>query len=484
MISATNSKRYYRTKLVPVVLSGGCGSRLWPLSRANKPKQFLSLFDNLSLFQHTLTRLDGIENMDSPMIVCNEQHRFMVAEQLRMLSYKKATILLESQAKSTAAAMTLAAMKAIQRSKDAVLLVLPADHVIGDTAVFQQTIQQATQLAQQDHIVTLGVNPNAPVTGYGYIEIDNKISANAYAIKTFHEKPDAATAEDYMASDKYFWNSGVFIIKAALLLAEMDQYMPSVVNCCEQALATEQQDLDFIRFDHQALASCPEISFDCAVMEKTTAAVMLPLNASWRDIGSWSSLWEKQAKDAQQNVLTGDVIVQNVHDSYIYSDHRLVTALGVTNLIIIETADAIFVADKSQAESVKQLVNTLLESERKEVACHRKVYRPWGYYDSLDYGTGFQVKRLYVKPGEALSLQKHYHRAEHWIVVAGYAEVTKENQVVSVTENQSIDIPIGHRHRLYNPGKIPLQVIEIQSGRYLGEDDIIRFDDKYHRKDE
>jgi len=465
--------------MIPVIMSGGSGTRLWPLSRKNKPKQFLSLFGDHSLFQNTLTRLSGVAAMAAPIIVCNEDHRFMVAEQLQTIDMVESDILLEPCAKNTAPAIALAALQALKRGDDPLILVLAADHLIQDVAVFHSAIEQAKKQAESGQLVTFGIVPTVAHTGYGYIQAETQGSASAVAV--FVEKPDAETAQHYLDSGQYYWNSGMFMFKASMIIAELERYSPEIVVSCRAALSASVTDLDFIRVDQAAFEACPADSLDYAVMEKTDKAVVIPLDAGWSDVGSWSSLWENQPQDEQKNVLIGDVVVHDVNNAYIHSEQRLVTVFGLDNVVVVETADAVMVADKSKAEQVKKVVEQLSQSERNEATIHRKSYRPWGYYDGIDVGARFQVKRICVNPGQSLSLQMHHHRAEHWIVVVGTAEVTCDDKVTLVSENESTFIPLGSKHRLHNPGRMPLEIIEVQSGNYLGEDDIVRFDDRYNR---
>ena len=466
--------------MIPIVISGGSGARLWPLSRANTPKQFLSLFGENTLFQETLDRLVGLADLKPPIIVCNNDHRFIVAEQLHKLEIKKPTIILEPIGRDTAPAIAIAALQAVSEDSDPILLVLAADHVISDVIAFHEAINQAKQQAEAGLLVTFGIVPTSPNTGYGYIQADEKNTISK--VKNFFEKPNLKTAESYIASGDYYWNSGMFIFKASTLIAELERFQSGVIDSCRAALKKSQQDLDFIRLDEGALKSCSAISIDYAVMEKTDKAVVVPLDAGWNDVGSWSSLWECAKKDIDNNVLQGDVVIDDVVDSYIHSEHRLVTVLGLDGVIVVETADAVMVTRKDQAQNIKKIVNRLTIDQRTEVDSHRLCYRPWGYYDSVDKGERFQVKRITVNPGASLSLQMHHHRAEHWVVVEGSAEVTYEDKIILLSENESIYIPVGHKHRLHNPGRAPLKIIEVQSGSYLGEDDIVRFEDDYGRQ--
>lgn len=466
--------------MIPVIISGGTGTRLWPLSRKNKPKQFLSLFGEYSLFQNTLSRLLGLQDIDSPLIVCNTEHRFMVAEQLQEIDIAAKDIILEPCARNTAPAIALAALRAIENDKDAVLLVLAADHVIQNIPAFHKAIEQAKKHAEQDKLVTFGIQPQSAHTGYGYIEAVKKDQPSE--VKRFIEKPELATAESYLAAGNFFWNSGMFMFKASAYLDALQQHSPEMLSACKASLEKSVIDLDFIRVETESFEHSPSDSIDYAVMEKTTKAFVVPLDAGWSDVGSWSSLWEAFPQDENNNVIIGDVITDSVHNSYIHSENRLVTVLGLDDVVVVETHDAIMVAHKDQAQEVKKIVEALNKQERKEVLTHRKCYRPWGSYDSVDYGERFQVKRITVNPGASLSLQMHYHRAEHWVVVSGTAEVTRDDEVILLGENESTFIPLGSVHRLRNPGRVPLEIVEVQSGSYLEEDDIIRLQDNYNRK--
>lgn len=466
--------------MIPVILSGGSGSRLWPLSRKNKPKQFLTLFNDSSMFQSTLTRLNGLDSLEAPLIVCNNEHRFMVAEQLQEIGLDAKGIILEPCARNTAPAIALAALKAMDNGEDPLLLILAADHLISDVTAFHKAIEQARILAEQDKLVTFGIQPQSAHTGYGYIEAEEKSKPSS--VKRFIEKPDLATAESYLSAGNFFWNSGMFLFKASAYIKELARFSPEMLSSCKQSLEKAVIDLDFVRVDPQFFEQSPSDSIDYAVMEKTDKAMVVPLDAGWSDVGSWSSLWEAFTRDADQNVLIGDVLVENVHNAYIHSENRLVTVLGLDDVIVVETHDAVMVAHKDQAQKVKTIVEELTRQNRKEVITHRKCYRPWGNYDSVDMGDRFQVKRILVNPGASLSLQMHYHRAEHWVVVSGTAEVTRDDEVMLLGENESTFIPLGSVHRLRNPGRVPLEIIEVQSGAYLEEDDIIRLQDTYNRK--
>jgi mannose-1-phosphate guanylyltransferase/mannose-6-phosphate isomerase len=471
------------TSIIPVILSGGSGTRLWPLSRQLRPKQFLPLIDELTLFQNTLQRLQGIPQLEDALVVCNEEHRFMVAEQLRTLHLQHQGILLEPVGRNTAPAIALAALYLIQQGKaDALMLVLPADHVIQDKNAFQKAVQLAAQAARDGYLATFGIVPQRAETGYGYIQQGAAIEGlTAKQVARFVEKPDAATATAYIDSGEYLWNSGMFIFRAERFLEELAQYQPDVLNYCQAALAHPNHDVDFIRLDQTAFSNCPSISVDYAVMEKTADAVVIPLDAGWSDVGAWSAVWEVSQQDDNNNVLRGDTLTHNATSNLVYAEHRLVTLVGVENLTVIETKDAVLVAHRDQVQDVKHIVTQLQTQARSEATIHREVNRPWGTYDCIDGGGRFQVKRIMVKPGAKLSLQMHHHRAEHWIVVSGTAEVRCGDKTVLLTENQSTYIPLGEVHALHNPGKVPLEIIEVQSGSYLGEDDIVRFEDAYGR---
>lgn len=467
--------------LYPVIMAGGSGSRLWPLSRQLNPKQFLPLLNpELSMLQETIKRLEGLD-IGLPRLICNEQHRFLAAEQLRQLGMEKANILLEPVGRNTAPAIALAALQAVDDDADAILLVLAADHLIEDVAAFQQSVAMAETLAVAGKLVTFGIVPGSAETGYGYIERGEELVQGGFAVSRFVEKPDLLTAQQYLASGRHFWNSGMFMFRAERYLQELGRHRPDILSACRASIAGGEQDMHFTRVDAQAFAACPEDSIDYAVMEKTSDAVMVPLNAGWSDIGSWSALWEASEKDSDGNFFKGDVLQENTHSSYVHADHRLVAVVGVDNLVIVETKDAVLVAHKDQVQSVKKIVDQLKRDQRHEHTNHREVYRPWGMYDCIDNGARYQVKRITVNPGAKLSVQMHHHRAEHWIVVSGTAQVTNGEKTYLVTENQSTYIPIGQVHALENPGVIPLELIEVQSGSYLGEDDIVRFEDKYGR---
>ncbi|WP_273024609.1 mannose-1-phosphate guanylyltransferase/mannose-6-phosphate isomerase [Rheinheimera sp.] len=464
----------------PVIMAGGSGTRLWPLSRGNFPKQFLPLTGRHTMLQQTLLRLSGLQH-STPLLICNEDHRFIAAEQIRQLGNGKADILLEPAGRNTAPAIALAALRAKQQGHaEAVLLVLAADHVINNTPAFQQAVEQALPLAQGGQLVTFGIVPSSAETGYGYIKRGEK-SGNAYRVDSFIEKPDLSTAEFYLQSGEYYWNSGMFMFRADIYLQQLQKFRPDIYAACEAAMTEQVADLEFVRVNKTAFEACPSDSIDYAVMEKTEHAVAVPLDAGWNDVGGFAALWQVSAKDSDGNVLCGDVLALDSENSYVRSDDKLVAAIGVKDLVVISTKDAVLVAHKDQAQQVKQIVNQLAQMGRSEAVFHREVYRPWGKYDSVDCAERFQVKRITVKPGAKLSVQMHHHRAEHWIVVSGTARVTIDGKEQYVTENQSVYIPITAVHALENPGKVPLELIEVQSGAYLGEDDIVRFEDRYGR---
>ena len=467
--------------LLPIIMAGGSGSRLWPLSRQLNPKQFLQLADSqLSMLQATIARLKGLD-ITLPRLICNEQHRFLAAEQLRQLDMEKSNILLEPVGRNTAPAIALAALQAVADGQDPVLLVLAADHLIKDVEAFHAAINTALPLADAGKLVTFGIVPSHPETGYGYIEKGASAGVGGFAVSQFVEKPDLATATDYLKSGDFLWNSGMFLFRASRYLQELERFQPAILEACKKALAGGQQDLHFTRVCATEFGACPDDSIDYAVMEKTADAVVVPLDAGWSDIGSWSALWDVSEKDEHGNVLKGDVLHHCSSNNYVHADSRLVTLVGVEDLVVVETKDAIMVAHKNNVQDVKKIVEQLKAGDRKEHINHREVYRPWGVYDSIDDGHRYQVKRITVKPGAKLSVQMHHHRAEHWIVVSGTAKVTNGDTTFLVTENQSTYIPIGQIHALENPGVIPLELIEVQSGPYLGEDDIVRFEDKYGR---
>ena len=468
--------------LIPLILSGGSGTRLWPVSRRNLPKQFLSLSGDGTLFQQAVTRTQKLPVAAAPIIVASEDHRFLAADQLLEAGVQGATIVLEPIARNTAPAIALGALKAIERDPQALLLVLPADHLIGDTKSFVDAVQQALPAARDGWLVTFGIRPDRPETGFGYIRRAESIGGGAFRVERFVEKPDLATAEGYVKDGGYDWNSGMFLFKAARYLEELGQHAPEMLEAVRKAYATGHGDLDFVRVDAEAFAKVPDNSIDYAVMEKTSRAAVVPVSCAWSDIGSWSALWLSGKHDEQGNQREGDTLTVNTRNSLLRShDRHMIATVGVEDLVVVTTPDATLVAHRDAAQDVKKVVDQLKASGRTEHSFHRVVHRPWGSYDSLEEGGRFQVKRIVVKPGASLSLQKHHHRAEHWIVVSGTAEVTCDEKVFLLAENQSTYIPLGSVHRLRNPGKVPLELIEVQSGSYLGEDDIVRFDDVYGR---
>ena len=469
--------------IIPVILSGGSGTRLWPLSRKMYPKQFIPLRQQRSLFQDTIKRVMALgDGIQAPIVVCNEEHRFMAAEQLRLEAVLDAEIMLEPAGRNTAPAIALAAYCAQQRDPNAIMLVLPADHVMHDQAAFAQAIATAMRCAEQDFMVTFGVTPTRPETGYGYIQAGAAMfQEQAYRVAKFVEKPALEVAQEYLESGLYAWNSGMFMFKAASYIEQLQQHQPDIAQFTLAAYQAQHRDLDFIRIDPHPFKQCQSESIDYAVMEKTSQAMLVPLNCHWSDVGSWHALWESLELDDNNNASSGDVILQDCEGCMVHSSHRLVTAIGLRDIVIAETSDALLITPRSEAQKVKSLTQTLQATQREEANTHLKVYRPWGEYESVDHAERFQVKRITVKPGERLSLQKHHHRAEHWIVVNGTARVTCGDKEFLLAENESTYIPIGEIHRLENPGKIPLELIEVQSGSYLGEDDIERFEDKYGR---
>jgi len=467
--------------LHPVILSGGIGSRLWPLSREHYPKQLLALVGEQTMLQNTVTRLENIPHLAPPIIVCNEDHRFLVAEQLRCINIKPSTILLEPVGRNTAPAIAIAALSALEKDPEAVLLVLPADHLIQNVDVFQITVGKALSAAEQNLLVTFGIVPTKPETGYGYIKAGEKIGeTSTYKVAQFVEKPNIETATQYIETGDYFWNSGMFLFKAQRYLDELNNFEPKIFEVCKRAFDKLSLDLnsDFVRVDEELFTSCISKSIDFAVMEKTANAAIMPLEAGWSDIGAWSALWEVSKQDNNGNILQGDIFTEQVRNCYLRSENRLLAAIGIENLIVVETADAVLIAHKDQAQNVKNVVEFLKKTGRSEANLHRKVFRPWGSYETIDNEPRFQVKRIMVNVGASLSLQMHHHRSEHWVIVKGTAKITRGDEQLLLTENQSTYIPLGIKHRLENPGKIPLEIIEIQAGSYLGEDDIIRFEDQ------
>jgi mannose-1-phosphate guanylyltransferase/mannose-6-phosphate isomerase len=485
--------------LVPVILCGGTGTRLWPLSRASYPKQYWPLAGDSeeSLLQLTMQRLQGLHRLAPPLLIGNEEHRFIIAEQMRQIGVEPAAILLEPMGRNTAPAVAVAALKATARGEDPLLLVLSADHVIRHPARFRAAINAGIPAAEAGRLVTFGIVPTAPETGYGYIEACEPLPTASLVenseddletsqtlpvpIARFVEKPDRAAAEGFLASGRFTWNSGMFLFRASTILAEMERLCPEVLSFCRSALEHDSADLEFLRLEREAFANCPNVAIDVAVMEKTDRGSVLPLDAGWSDVGSWSALWETSDRDSHGNVLRGRVICEDSLNCYLRGEHRLVVSLGVENLVVVETDDVVLVAHRDRAQDIKGIVGRLESEGASESRAHRRIYRPWGYYDGIVEGDRWQVKKIQVKPGACLSLQMHHHRAEHWIVVKGTAVVEKDGQQELVGENQSTYIPLGSRHRLSNPGKIPVELIEVQSGPYLGEDDIVRFEDRYGR---
>ncbi len=467
-------------------MAGGNGSRLWPLSRELYPKQFLKLQNEMTMLQNTVQRLAGLSCSD-PQVICNEEHRFIVAEQLRQIGMLTQNIILEPVGRNTAPAIALSALTAIADGQDPLLLVLAADHVIKDEVAFCRSVEKAIPFADIGKLVTFGILANAPETGYGYIKRGCMSTATAgpssyaFTVDKFVEKPDLEMARHYVESGEYYWNSGMFLFRASRYLEELNKFRPDILKACKAAIGQLDPDMDFIRIDKEEFLSCPDDSIDYAVMEHTSDAVVVPMDAGWSDVGSWSSLWDISDKDNLSNIHQGDVINYDSHNNYVFAENGLVATVGIENVVIVQTKDAVLVAAKDRVQDVKQIVSQLKKTGRSEHHVHREVYRPWGRYDSIDSGERFQVKRITVKPGEKLSLQKHYNRAEHWIVARGSALVTKGDKELLLTENQSTYIPVGEVHRLENPGKVDLELIEVQSGSYLGEDDIVRFTDIYGR---
>jgi len=471
--------------ITPVILAGGSGTRLWPLSRELYPKQLLPLVDDRTMLQNTVLRLQGIDTISSPIVVCNEDHRFMAAEQLREIDITPCSIILEPIGRNTAPAIAVAALKAIQFDNDPVLLVLPADHVIENLNNFHHAVNQGMEFAERGFLITFGIVPDLAETGYGYIKKGTNISETSpvFSIESFVEKPDAETASNYVESGQYCWNSGMFMFKASSIVNELETHAPDIISACRSAMKDGVEDLDFFRLDKESFTGSPSDSIDYAIMEKTGKGVVIPIEAGWSDLGSWDALWHAGKKDGNDNVIAGDVMVSDVKETYINAENRLVAAVGIKNHIIVETKDAVLVVSRDKVQNVKNIVQALRHKGREEAVTHSKVYRPWGDYETMDISSRFQVKRITVKPGAKLSLQKHFHRAEHWTVVSGTALVTKGDKEILLKEDESTYIPLGIEHRIENPGKIALKLIEVQSGSYLGEDDIVRFDDVYGRTD-
>jgi len=465
--------------IIPIILAGGSGTRLWPLSRKIHPKQFISLLNETSLFQDTLTRLPK-EALD-PIVICNEDHRFLVAEQAREINVTLNSIILEPIGRNTAPAIALAAIKVLNDFENPILIVLAADHKIENKSAFHDAIKIAHKLAENNKLVTFGIIPQSAETGYGYIEIEKKDKAEYFDIKSFVEKPNKKNAINFLNSGNYLWNSGMFMFNASIYLSELNKFEPEILTSCKKSLSNEFKDLEFIRIDKKEFCKSPNQSIDYAVMEKTNKAKVVPLDAGWSDVGSWDALMDSKIKDSLGNVVEGDVTLDQVKNSYLYSTNRLVAASNIADLIVIDTQDALLVTTRDNSLSIKNIVKKLKKNKRTEIENHRKVYKPWGYYDSIDTGYNFQVKRILVNPGAKLSLQKHLHRSEHWVVVSGVAKITCGKKIYNLEKNQSTYIPKGEIHRLENIENYPLEIIEVQTGNYLGEDDIIRLKDDYQR---
>jgi len=467
--------------IIPIILSGGSGTRLWPLSRKQYPKQYLPLVGDNTMLQETILRLNGLDNLADPIIVCNADHRFLVAEQCQQINVTNPTILLEPIGRNTAPAITAAALHSIKDSGDAVLLILSADHVIQDVNAFHKAINIANKKAQDGKLATFGIVPTDANTGYGYIKSSKTNNDGAYEVEEFVEKPDLQTAESYLEQGNYLWNSGMFMFKASILIDELTTHSPEIVTSVNDAVNNAEQDLDFIRLDKQAFESSPSDSIDYALMEKSDNVIVVPLDAQWNDIGSWSALHDIGTKDSNGNVIQGDVFTEETTNTYIHANHHMVATIGVQDLVIVDTPNATLIATKDKAQEVKKIVERLQQQDREEQFCHRKVYRPWGWYDSIEMGLHFQVKRLHVNPGAKLSLQMHHKRAEHWVVVSGTATAINGEDILTLTEGDSTYIPIDTIHGLENKTNEQLEIIEVQSGTYLGEDDIVRFEDIYGR---
>ncbi|MEN8212577.1 MAG: mannose-1-phosphate guanylyltransferase/mannose-6-phosphate isomerase [Thermodesulfobacteriota bacterium] len=472
--------------IIPIILAGGSGTRLWPLSRELYPKQLIDIYNENTMLQNTISRLNGLENIGSPIVVCNEEHRFMTAEQLRKINVDPKAIILEPVGRNTAPAIAIAALKAMENSEDPILLILPADHVIEKISQFHDAVLSGLEYAQQDNLITFGIVPDSPEIGYGYIKQGELLKENREIskIQSFVEKPDLETAKKYLDSGSYTWNSGMFMFKASAIINELENHTPEILEPCRKAISTGTQDLDFFRLNQKDFQNIPSDSIDYAVMEKTSKGVVIPLDAGWNDMGSFDALWQTGEKDSNQNVLKGNVLTHDVKETYINSEKSLIAAVGLEKFVIVETKDAVFISPRDRVQDVKKIVKQLKDQNRSEAVNHSKVYRPWGSYETIDIEPRFQVKRITVKPGAKLSLQKHFHRAEHWTVVSGSAVITKGEDQMLLQEDQSTYIPLGTKHRLENPGKIPLELIEVQSGSYLGEDDIVRYDDVYGRKEQ
>lgn len=469
-------------RVVPVVLSGGSGTRMWPLSRSHYPKQFLALAAGQTLLQETITRLPDDDGMAEPVVICNESHRFMVVRQLHEQGIRAASIILEPFGRNTAPAATLAALHT--KDPDDVLLVLTADHAICDREALAEAVHTVVETAASGRLVTFGVVPTAPKTGYGYIRRGVQTGDRVYQVERFVEKPDSTMAEDFLASGEFYWNSGMFAFQAGCFLREVELYQPAILEHCRRALEGAQQDADFIRLDAGAFDGCPSDSIDYAVMEHTREAAVVPLDAGWSDVGSWSSLWELSDKDEQGNRIHGDVLTYDSHNNLLHSERRLIATVGLEDTVVVETPDAVMVAARDRGQDVKQITEQLKAAGRPEAEAHLKVHKPWGWYSCIDAGPRHQVKRICVDPGAKISYQMHHHRAEHWVVIKGTAKITLDGKVFILKEDESTYIPLGSKHRLENEGRLPLEIIEVQTGSYLGEDDIVRFDDDYGREDD
>lgn len=477
--------------IIPVIMAGGSGTRLWPLSRQFYPKQLMKLADQNTMLQNTALRMMELKGVENPIVICNNNHRFMVAEQFREINITPASIILEPIGRNTAPAIAVAALKALSAYDNPVMVVLPADHYIQDIPSFHAALQTGLQFAMLGKLITFGIVPHAPETGYGYIRKGEEIPVaekeaiengqGAAVIREFVEKPDKETAEQYIASGEYLWNSGIFMFRASDVLSECEKHVPEIVNACKKALQHGRTDLDFFRLDREAFEACPADSIDYAVMEKTSQGAVVPFDSGWNDVGSWEALWQIGKKNKNDNVIKGDVLTHNVRNSYLHATGRMIAAVGLKDHIVVETADAVLISPRNQVQDVKKLVDQLKQKERDEALTHKKEYRPWGLYEEIASSDSFQVKRVTVKPGAVLSLQKHFHRAEHWVVVKGTAHVTRGDEEFVLKEDQSTYIPLGIEHRLENRGKVPLEIIEVHSGSYFGEDDVIRLDDAYGR---
>ena len=468
-------------KVVPIILCGGSGTRLWPMSRKLLPKQFLPLITDRSMLQETALRAAALPGSGGPYIVCSEEHRFLAAEQLLEAGIAPAKIILEPVARNTAPALAAAALAIAETDPAAIMLVLPADHLIADLGSFGDAVTHSATIAATGALVTFGIVPQGPETGYGYIERGETLGTAGFRVARFVEKPDAARARSFVESGCYYWNSGMFVMTAGRYLEQLEKFRPDILAAVKAAWSGRKLDMDFCRLEAKAFGACPADSIDYAVMERTSDAAVVPADIGWSDVGSWAMLWETAGKDLQGNVTRGDVDLHDTRNSYVRAESRLVSVSGVDDVVVVETSDAVLITHRNKAQAVKDVVSRLHDGHRTEHLSHRRVYRPWGYYESIDAGPGYQVKRLMVKPGEILSLQLHHHRAEHWVVVSGKARVTRDEDILNLTANQSTYIPVDTRHRLENSGSEPLFVIEVQSGDYLGEDDIVRFEDRYSR---